>query len=208
MKKIQLNLGCGIGVKSGFINVDKFYTLKQLKSKKGIFKKAIMEKGGTYVQADMCNLPFKDNYADYIETVNVIEHISFRNIEKAFSEMYRVLKPGHKVLMLTTNFDQLAKFWTEKVAGKIFDNKQIIDDYFELTECIYGNQLYEGEYHIMPFNPYFLNALLQRVGFKAKKIKIVVFPMGSNQLNKKLKTQKWEKNAVARTEFILVEAIK
>ena len=66
-KQIKLNLGCGIRLVKGFINVDKAFTLEDIKAQAGPFRQAVCEKGAKFVQADMCNLPFEDNFADYIE---------------------------------------------------------------------------------------------------------------------------------------------
>ena len=44
------------------------------------------------VEADICNLPFKDNEFDFILCNHVLEHIP--DDTKAMHELYRVLKPG------------------------------------------------------------------------------------------------------------------
>lgn len=44
------------------------------------------------VEADICNLPFKDNTYDVILCNHVLEHIP--NDKKAMEELYRVMKPG------------------------------------------------------------------------------------------------------------------
>jgi SAM-dependent methyltransferase len=207
-EKIKINLGCGIIPVDGFINVDKFYTEEQLKSKKGIFVDALFTKKTKYVQGDMLDLPFKENYADYIETVDAIEHISFRFVLKAVQEMYRVLKPGGKLVIVTTNFNQLAQLWTDTIARLPLNDQEAFEKYKNLMEVIYGNQAYGGEFHTTAFNPQFLNLLLVQAGFNPKKINIFVYPMGNAEIRKKIKTQVWEKNAVCRTEMLLAEVTK
>ena len=44
------------------------------------------------IKADLCELPFQDNYYDLILCNHVLEHIP--EDQKAMQEMYRVLKPG------------------------------------------------------------------------------------------------------------------
>lgn len=209
--KIQLNLGCGVYLVKNFINIDKFYTLKQIKSKKGKFKYSIIEKGTKYIQADICDLPFKDNYADYIESIDAVEHIPFSNILLAFKEMYRVLKPGCTLCFATTNFDEIAKNWTNRVANKPFDNDRVMKDYLDLIEIIYGNQTAEGEFHVVPFNPYFLGFLLKNAGFKNSNIKMRIYPTGTKCASRKiLKTSRYfgSTPVVMRTEMIVVQAKK
>lgn len=210
-KKIQLNLGCGIRVVSGFINVDKYYTLKQLKEKKGACKNAVIEKGGKYVKADICKLPFKDNYADYIESVDVVEHIPFFRMIPAFREMYRVLKPGGKLCIATINFDEVARLWADRVAKRPFDGDVVMANYLDLMEVIYGNQRYKGEFHTTPFNPYFLGFVLQQAGFKIPNIKMRVYPTGTKCATRKiLKTSRYAGHGpiVMRAEAIVVQAKK
>lgn len=207
-KKVQINLGCGITVVKDFINVDKFYKEKELREKKGNFINTVFEKGAKYVQADMLKLPFKDNFADYIETVDAIEHVSFRFVLRAIQEMFRVLKKGGKLVIVTTNFNQLAELWTKTMADLPLDNQVNFEKFKNLMEVIYGNQTYDGEFHCIPFNPQFLQLLLTQAGFNPKKIKIIVYPMGNDEIGKKIKTQKWEKGASCRTEMILAECIK
>lgn len=207
-KPIKINLGCGITVVKDFINVDKMFTEKQLREKKGGLRDTVFEKGAKYVRGDILALPFKDNYADYIETIDAVEHISFLRILTAFKEMYRVLKPGGKLVVVTPNFDQLAELWTNTVKGLPLDNQESFEKFKNVMEVIYGNQLHEGEYHKTPFNPQFLLLLLTNSGFKIKKIKIIIYPMGNSDIRKKIKTQKWEKGLSVRTEMLLAEAIK
>ncbi len=46
-------------------------------------------------------MPFKDNFFDVVVCAWVLEHLSDPN--KAFKEIYRVLKPGGKVIFITPN---------------------------------------------------------------------------------------------------------
>jgi predicted SAM-dependent methyltransferase len=207
-QKIKINLGCGILATKGFINVDKYYTLKQLKEKKGSFKNAVVEKGSKYIQGDMLNLPFPDNYADYVETIDAVEHIPYRSILTAFKEMYRVLKLGGMLRVVTPNFNQLAELWTKTITDLPLINQENFEKYRIITEIIYGNQTFAGEYHLTPFNPQFLVLLLTNAGFDVNKIMIVQYPMGSDSIRKKIKTQKWDKGAGVRSEMLLAEVIK
>ena len=213
---IWLNIGCGVSLaKPPFINVDNFFDIKDLeygqKTKKGMYKNARIPKGAMFVRGDMCDLPFDDNYADYIECNDAIEHIPMNLILKALSEMYRVLKPGGKLGLSTTNFDELAKLWNLHIVGRTLSTDDEKKRYFTLSQVIYGNQAGPGEFHKSPFNPFSLGYYLQNAGFKLGDISITIFPTNSpvrmpqkayGDIAKKLE------NTVILTEMMWAEAIK
>lgn len=73
---ININLGCGLDYRRGWINVD--------------FNKEVK----TDVYADLTKkLPFKDNYADYILLDNVLEHVERDRYFQFLEELYRICKP-------------------------------------------------------------------------------------------------------------------
>lgn len=170
---IRINLGCGVHLLFDFINIDNAFTYAQLKSKKGIFKNAKIEKNAVYLLADAKYLPLDDNVAEYIMVMDMVEHIRMRDVETVFSEMYRVLMPGGKLVIFTTEFRSLLKEWLE--SNKVFDPQNYIDT----SMIIYGNQqgYGDGELHKCPFTPAFMNYVMQRAGFT--EYTIVIHPMGS-----------------------------
>ena len=172
-KKIQLNLGCGVHLIKGFINIDKTFSLKELKSKKGVFVNAQIDKGAEFLQCDMRKLPFKDNSVDYIECSAAIEHIPMREVVLVFNEIHRVLKPKHKAVILTTNFADLARLYLEELDKKDFSTER----FFEICSHIYGNQITDGEFHCSAFSPWYFKRLSDTVGFKDIKVeKITTWP--------------------------------
>jgi ubiquinone/menaquinone biosynthesis C-methylase UbiE len=52
-------------------------------------------------QANAVNLPFKNNSADVVFMLDVVEHLVPDELKKAFSEIWRVLKPGGKLIIHT-----------------------------------------------------------------------------------------------------------
>ena len=56
-----------------------------------------------FQKADALSLPFDDNYFDVVVSTQVYEYVD--NIDLALDELYRVLKPGGRVLILDTDWD-------------------------------------------------------------------------------------------------------
>lgn len=213
--EIWLNIGSGVSLADNFINVDNFFTLEDLKKGKGVkgspFVNARVPKNAQFVKADVCDLPFEDNYADYIECVDMIEHISIHKTQKAFNEMYRVLKPGGKLGLSTTNFDELARLWLLNLVENKFESQKDFDVYLTLTKVIYGNQAGPGEFHASPFNPAIMAFHLQKAGFKLDNIIINIFPTnspGKMPIQAYAHQGEYLKDTVTLTEMMWVEAIK
>lgn len=197
---IRLNLGCGLETKKGFINVDSYYNEEDLKSRKGRFKNSKWYKGCKYIKADILELPFPDNYADYVELANVIEHLPFRQVLPALIEIRRVMKKGATLLVATNDWDDICLDWVGMALSKQFD----INIYRNLTEVMYGNQLNEGEFHKTPFNAAFLDTNLSTAGFKKGRIVLIK----RNSPIPKIGSLTIIKNAVARNSLLIAEAVK
>lgn len=199
--EILLNIGCGIHLLSGFINIDKYHTLEDIRSQKGIYKNGVVEKGAKFIQADVLALPFPDNHADYIECLDVIEHLPFLDIKRALVEMRRVLKPNCSLVLFTNNFDDVAKMWMDTIAGRDLDAEQ----YRNVQEIIYGNQAGDGEFHKTAFNPAFINYMMQLAGFT--NFKMVLYPQYCKD-RPPFRGAVPPADATARNGMIFVEAVK
>ncbi len=95
----------------------------------------------TYVQADAENLPFPDDYFDCISIAFGLRNVTHK--EAALASMYRVLKPGGRLLVLEFSrpvFPGLAKvydaysFSVLPLMGKLIANDE--DSYRYLVESI------------------------------------------------------------------------
>lgn len=199
-KLIRLNLGSGIALASGFINVDKFRNYELMKNKAPMHEAAQVPEDAVFINADIIDLPFPDNYADYIECNDVIEHLPFRHVPQAFAEMYRVLKPGKKLCLMTTSFDNLAQIWLDYIAGKKYDQER----YEEITQLIYGNQVGDGEFHLVPFNAHVLRHHLEAVGLT---FTMTMYPMNTTKFPP-AQTLSQPPDSVMRSDMIWVEATK
>lgn len=196
---IRLNLGSGVWLRSDFVNVD-IYPEAEIRGKQGMFSQAIVEDGAEYVQADIRKLPFPDDYANYVEMMDVIEHISWREIVSTLEEVRRVMKPGAKLMLSTVNMDALCLDWLKIACQAEID----MDAYFEVVQGMFGNQVAVGEYHRTPFNPRTLAAALNEAGFEKPVLYLV--PRGEHSPG--FGTIEYNPKSVARYEHLRAEAVK
>lgn len=155
----KLNLGCGIDLQPGFINID-LYDLKDLKEKKGALCKAKVR--GKYIKSDVRKLPFKDNYADYIIASEILEHIPLKDLNNTLREWVRVLKKGGRMVITVPDFDEVCREWL----AEPYDPER----YGEMAQVIYGNQITPGEFHTAPLTVAFFQNSLGKMGLKSGKI--------------------------------------
>jgi SAM-dependent methyltransferase len=196
----KLNLGCGIKVKKGFINVD-LYEPEDLKNHIGVCANSIWEDDAVYVKADIRNLPFANDSADYVEMFEVIEHLPIRDLVPTLKEIRRVMKPGAELLMHCPNFDGLMKDWMVTTYLP-FDP----DGYISVMETIYGNQRAKGEFHQSALNPQFMDWLVQQAGFGHGKIYVI--PKNHPMEDLDIGSEKFKAGTVARNEILVTEVTK
>ena len=139
-----LEVGCGGGhftnmVKKYFPNCEVWGI--DLDSKHIEFAKSKCKELGLdvkYIEADINNLPFKDESFDLIFSHTVVEHLPFENF---IPEQYRTLKKsGHIVIMkVAGGVKDNPYMYLEDEIGKVFDklefdNRPIVGKYNEETE--------------------------------------------------------------------------
>ncbi len=105
-------------------------------------------------------LPFEDNTFDVVVSAWVLEHLP--NPKESFSEIYRVLKPGGKVVFLTPNVWNY-NVWIIRIIPEIFHDF--------LTKRLYArkeNDTYPKKYKIN--SPKTIKNTLQKIGFKEDQL--------------------------------------
>jgi len=189
----KINLGCGIDLQPGFINVD-LYDEKDLREGKGVLSKAKVR--GKYLKSDVRKLPFEDDYADYIIASEILEHIPLQDLNNTLREWVRVLKPGGKMIITCPDFDQVARDWLKTP----FDPAT----YGDMAQVIYGSQITDGEYHLSPITAQFFEYYLSRMNLKDGKI--TTLPAGHKTIDYDGKPAK--KGYMYRNGVVHVEIIK
>jgi len=65
---------------------------------------------------DLEGIPYEDNYFDFIMVKSAIEHI--RHVYELTEDLYRVLKPGGKLIILTSDWKEVYKIFYDDVDHK------------------------------------------------------------------------------------------
>lgn len=104
-------------------------------------------------------LPFADAEYDGIFCQYAIEHLGWRNVENFIKELYRILKPDGKAIIVTANtLEQCKRIANEGI------NKDTV-------EMLFGSQEFpdHGGVHKMGFSPDYAKKLFQDAGFSYVK---------------------------------------
>ena len=192
---MKLNLGSGARLKKGFTNVD-ILTEEEVRQ--------VCKVKAKYVQADIHKLPFEDNFADYVEMYTVIEHIPFREVVDVLKEIRRVMKNDAKMVIVTDDFDGIARDWQSMRLERLRKGSFDLQTYVNVMETVYGSQRYGGDEHKSCMTPDFLNWALVQAGFKKGNFTIY----GKNTPVPKIGTEPARKDKVFRADMLVAEVIK
>lgn len=90
--EVKLNLGCGLDIRKGFINVD------------------FVKRNGVNIIHNLEEFPypFKNNSIDYILMDNVLEHLE--NTIKVMEEIHRILKPNGIIEIIVPHYSGCMAF--------------------------------------------------------------------------------------------------
>jgi predicted SAM-dependent methyltransferase len=168
---IKVNLGCGLAVAHGWINVDaslnalfaswprvvhkvlyrlsganRYYSLDQYCD--------LLEKN-VFVHHDLSHsLPLQDSTADFIYSSHFLEHLFKPDAERLLKESHRVLKPGGIVRVCVPDLAYAVSLYSQ---GK---KEQMLENYFfvEDKESFLARHKYMYDFEL-------LKNLLEKIGF-------------------------------------------
>lgn len=141
MDKISLNIGCGEHKIEGFINID---CVKTDSVNPDLLLDITRE-----------NLPHYNDSVDEIWMIHCLEHIEIFKWNHIFQEFKRVLKPNGLLCLAYPEFKECAERFLNDT------NKQ--KNFWRAT--LYGRQLYDSDYHVVPMDSNEIKEILEIAGF-------------------------------------------
>jgi predicted SAM-dependent methyltransferase len=148
---VKLNLGCGLDIRRGYINIDVRRTGPNV---------LVMDLEREFLR------PFPDESAEEVVCKDFLEHLSWRVVEDFLRDVHRVLRRGGRLLIQCPDLEAIAK-------------KVILDPSFKygglegwraISFWVYGAQDYPENAHRAGFTQPTMRALLERVGFKVERL--------------------------------------
>ena len=169
--QVKVNLGCGLAVNQGWINVDaslnalvaswprvmhkllyrlsganRYYSLEQYCN--------LLEKH-VFVHHDLSHsIPLKDQSADFIYSSHFLEHLFKQDAENLLRECHRVLKPGGIVRVCVPDLAYAVSLYTRG------ENVKMLEDYFFVEDkgSFLARHKYMYDYEL-------LKSMLEKIGF-------------------------------------------
>lgn len=132
-----LDLGCGTGHFANYIRSKGFEvyaidpSVKMLEFARGNFPDI------NFIEGVASSLSFPDNVFDLIISIEVLRYLDTADVKQAYAEMYRVLKPGGRILVTHVNkfaTDGYYFFYHLKQMILKLMNKQLHTCYFTIPE--------------------------------------------------------------------------
>lgn len=129
-----LDIGCGTGNYTDLLQKVTHANVFGVEPSEGMIQKARQKNPEiTFNVGDAASLPFDDTFFDFVYMTDVIHHVP--DITVMFQEIYRVVKPGGKVCIVTQSHKQIesrpiVQFFPGTAAadkGRYPDIKEIIE---------------------------------------------------------------------------------
>ena len=153
-KLVRLNMGCGLDLKEGYINIDT--------------QDIMLEKPYKFVKSDCGNLTFlRDRSVDEIYANQLLEHIHPLNIKEVLYEWRRVLKIGGIVRIIFPDFEKVIEYYEK--CRRLETVKEFMDflvlNYVVLDTTQQQDKVRDVYPHKSLMTDRFLTVLLESEGF-------------------------------------------
>ena len=125
----------------------------------GIHCKGLNIVNGKDLTCDAMDLPFEDNSVDYIVSSHTVEHVL--DVDKAFNEWIRVLKPGGLMAHKVPDFNhfQHDNDNPNHTQPDLAPNEMTADEFLAVLKCIDGLEVLLFNSHLNNFD---IDALLRK----------------------------------------------
>ncbi len=156
---MKLNLGSNRNILHGYINIDQYVDHPEVH------------------KYDILSLPFQSGSVEEILAEHLFEHVGFGDEQALWTECYRVLKPGGRLIVETPDMEWLCKAFLEAQDDfKTFYQVGTIDHFFGsgrdvsqrwsvLIANIFGNQNGKGQFHKNAYTLPKFTAISKLIGF-------------------------------------------
>lgn len=138
---LKLNLGCGEFKLDGFINID-------CVSAGNVKPDLVLD----FVDKQ---LPYEQNSVDQIWMIHCLEHIEMPKWGRLLAEFTRVLKDNGSLTLAYPEFKECAR--------RFIENENNQRTFWRAT--LYGRQLYDTDYHVVPMDSHEIKETLEAAGF-------------------------------------------
>lgn len=149
-----LNLGCGLDLRDGFINID------------------LYNDNPSVIYMDIRRLELSDNSADLILASDILEHFSHREIDSVLTEWARVLKPGGEFILRCPSL---------KLQMRAYMNGIWNAD--TASYMIFGGQTNPGDFHSVGFDEQSIRQHLSKAGFEVHSYEEIDTPQDRGYVN-------------------------
>lgn len=169
---VRLNLGCGLAVTNGWINVDGSPNALLASLPKSFHKFCYRLTGANryYSEEEYCkilgshifvhhdlskSIPFEDGVAHYVFSSHFFEHLYYKEAIEFLRECYRVMMPGAVIRIAIPDLEYALSLYSED------KKEQMLKDYFFIEDESnkYSRHKYMYDYSM-------LESLMREVGFK------------------------------------------
>jgi len=138
---LKINLGCGEHKIDGFVNIDCISAGK-------VEPDVVLD----FIKSQ---LPYEDGSVDQVWMIHCLEHIEMYHWGNLFAEVKRVLKDNGSFTLAYPEFKECAQRFIDD------SNKQ--RNFWRAT--LYGRQLYDTDYHVVPMDSREIKEILETAGF-------------------------------------------
>jgi glycosyltransferase involved in cell wall biosynthesis/predicted SAM-dependent methyltransferase len=151
---LLLNLGCGLDIRKGFINIDLYSDNPEV------------------VYMDVSKLDLPDNSVDFILANDILEHFSHRKTDSVLAEWARVLKPDAEIIIRCPSLKLQMKAyaagaWNADIASYM----------------IFSGQTNQGDFHCNAFDEHSMRRHLENAGLQIIQFEEIDTPQTSGYIN-------------------------